>query len=68
MKIDPPYSVSQAKPLFYEAVSTAKRKPVIVIDDAQDTSPEALLMLKAMTNFDGDSSHRITFILAGSDA
>jgi len=65
MKIDPPYSVSKAKPLFYDAVGGAKRKPVIVIDDAQDTSPEALLMLKAMTNFDGDSSHRITFILAG---
>ena len=38
---------------------------MIVIDDAQDTSTEALLMLKAMTNFEADSSHRITFILAG---
>lgn len=65
MKIDPPYSASKAKPVFYDAVTEAKRKPVIVIDDAQDTSPEALLMLKAMTNFDGDSSHRITFILSG---
>lgn len=65
MKIDPPHSITKAKPLFYDAVAEAKRKPVIVIDDAQDTSPEALLMLKAMTNFDGDSSNRITFIIAG---
>mgnify|MGYP000207689151 CR=1 FL=1 len=65
MKINPPHSITKAKPVFYDAVTEAKRKPVIVIDDAQDTSPEALLMLKAMTNFDGDSSNRITFILAG---
>lgn len=65
MKIDPPHSITRAKPLFYDAVAEAKRTPVIVIDDAQDTSTEALLMLKAMTNFEADSSHRITFILAG---
>ena len=65
MKIDPPHSITKAKPLFYDAVAEAKRTPVIVIDDAQDTSTEALLMLKAMTNFEADSSHRITFILAG---
>jgi len=65
MKIDPPYSITRAKPVFYQAVAEAKRKPVIVIDDAQDTAAEALLMLKAMTNFDADSATRITFILAG---
>lgn len=65
MKIDPPHSITRAKPIFYDAVAEAKRTPVIVIDDAQDTATEALLMLKAMTNFEADSSHRITFILAG---
>ncbi len=65
MKIDPPYSMTRAKPAFYNAVAEATRKPVIVIDDAQDTAKEALLTLKAMTNFEADSSHRITFILAG---
>lgn len=65
MKIDPPHSITKAKPAFYQAVAEAKRKPVVVIDDAQDTSTEALLMLKAMTNFEADSSNRITFILAG---
>lgn len=65
MKIDPPHSITKAKPLFFEAVAEAKRKPVVVIDDAQDTAPEALLMLKAMTNFEADSRNRITFIIAG---
>ena len=65
MKIDPPYSLSRAKPLFYTAVLEAKRKPLVLIDDAQDAAPEALLSLKSMTNFDADSSNRITFILAG---
>ncbi len=65
MKIDPLHSITRTKPPFNDAVAEAKRTPVIVIDDAQDTSTEALLMLKAMTNFEADSSHRITFILAG---
>jgi len=65
MKIDPPYSATKAKPVFYDAVAEAKRKPVVVIDDAQDTAAEALLALKAMTNFDGDSANRISFILVG---
>jgi type II secretory pathway predicted ATPase ExeA len=65
MKIDPPHSITKTKPIFYAAVAEAKRTPVVVIDDAQDTATEALLILKAMTNFEADSSHRITFILAG---
>jgi len=65
MKINPPYSMSKAKPVFYNAVAGATRKPVIVLDDAQDTAPEALLMLKSMTNFEADSRNLITFILAG---
>lgn len=65
MKIDPPYSMTKVKPVFFNAVAEAARKPVIVLDDAQDTAPEALLMLKSMTNFEADSQHHITFILAG---
>ena len=65
MKIDPPHSIGKAKPLFYAAAAEATRKPVVIIDDAQDASPDALLALKAMTNFESDSSNRITFILAG---
>ena len=65
MNIDPPYSMIRAKPMFYSAVADAKRKPVIVLDDAQDAAPEVLLMLKSMTNFEADSRNCITFILAG---
>ncbi len=65
MKIDPPHSITKAKPVSYDAVAEAKRKPVVVIDDAQDAAAEALLMLKAMTSFDADSAHRITFIISG---
>jgi type II secretory pathway predicted ATPase ExeA len=65
MKVDPPHSIFKAKQLFFSAVSEAARKPVIVLDDAQDACPEALLAIKAMTNFDSDSRNRITFILVG---
>lgn len=65
MKIDPPHSIGKAKPLFFSAVSESSRKPVVVLDDAQDVCSEALLSIKAMTNFDSDSQNRITFILTG---
>ncbi|MFW6364169.1 MAG: ExeA family protein [Spirochaeta sp.] len=65
MKIDPPHSIGKAKPAFFAAASEATRKPVVILDDAQDASPDALLALKAMTNFESDSRTRITFILAG---
>jgi type II secretory pathway predicted ATPase ExeA len=65
MKIEPPHSIGKAKPAFFTAASDATRKPVVILDDAQDASISALLELKAMTNFESDSSTRITFILAG---
>lgn len=65
LKIEPPHSIAKAKPAFFAAVSDASRKPVVILDDAQDASTEALLELKSMTNFESDSRTRITFILAG---
>ena len=65
MKIDPPHSILKAKPVFFAAVAEASRKPVVILDDAQDSSTEALLAIKTMTNFDSDSRNRITFILLG---
>lgn len=65
MKIDPPYSAPKAKSLYFVSVAEATRTPIVIIDDTQDVSPEALLALKAMTNFASDSQTRITFILAG---
>lgn len=65
MKIEPPHSLSKAKPTFYTAVSEAVRKPVVILDDAQDAVKDVLMALKPMTNFDSDSKSRITFLLVG---
>ena len=65
MKVDPPHSILKTKPIFFAAVAEASLKPVVILDDAQDSSPEALLAIKTMTNFDSDSRNRITFILVG---
>jgi type II secretory pathway predicted ATPase ExeA len=65
MKIEPPHSLGKAKTAFFQAVEESARKPVIVLDDAQDIAEEALLALKPLTNFDSDSRNRITFVLTG---
>ena len=65
LKIDPPHSSAKAKPLFYSTIDGMTKKPVVIIDDAQDISPDALLSIKAMVNFNHDSQNRVTFILAG---
>jgi type II secretory pathway predicted ATPase ExeA len=65
MKIEPPHSLGKAKPAFFSAVEETSRKPVVVLDDAQDMAEEALVSIKALTNFNSDSQNRITFILTG---
>ncbi len=65
MKIEPPHSLLKAKPAFFQAVQDSPRKPVVVLEDAQDVAEEALISIKALTNFNSDSQNRITFILAG---
>ena len=65
MKVDPPHSLTRVKTAFFSAVGEANHKPVVILDDAQDTAPEALLAIKTMTNFESDSRNRITFILVG---
>jgi type II secretory pathway predicted ATPase ExeA len=65
LKIEPPHSLGKAKPAFFQAVEEGSRKPVVVLDDAQDVAEEALISIKALTNFNSDSQNRITFILTG---
>lgn len=65
MKIEAPRSRIKVKTLYFKTVAESAKKPVVIIDDAQDMSEEALLSLKAMVNFDHDSSSRICFVLAG---
>ncbi len=61
--IDPPYRYAAACSLYFKSVSELQRKPVIVIDDAQDMHESALLAIKTLVNFDSDSTSRITFII-----
>lgn len=65
LKIDPPFFAGQAKQLFFKTIPELARKPVVILDDAQDLAPGALLAIKSMTNFHFDSRTAITFVLAG---
>lgn len=65
MKIEAPRSRIKVKTLYFKTISEASKKPVVIIDDAQDMSEEALLSIKAMVNFNQDSASRICFILTG---
>ena len=61
----PPHFPAKAKRLFYQLLPELTRKPIVVVDDAQDMQEAALKSIKSMVNFDFDSANRITFILAG---
>ena len=61
----PPHFPSRAKRLFYQLIPELTRKPIVVVDDAQDMQETALKSIKSMVNFDFDSVNKITFILAG---
>lgn len=61
----PPHFPAKAKRLFYQMIPELTRKPIVVLDDAQDMQDSALRSIKSMANFDFDSTNKITFILAG---
>jgi MSHA biogenesis protein MshM len=63
--IDPPFSPIKAKAVYFKSISDMSKKPVVVVDDAQDMRDSALLSVKDMVNFESDSKSRITFILSG---
>ena len=65
LKIDPPFFSGQASQLFFKTIPDLNRKPVVVIDDAQDLAATALTAIKGMVNFHFDSRTAITFVLAG---
>ena len=65
LKIEPPFFSSQASQLFFKTIPELNRKPVVIIDDAQDLAGTALTAIKAMVNFQFDSRSNITFVLAG---
>ena len=62
---DPPRYTQPARRMFFSVVPELSRKPIALIDDAQEMKDAALLSLKSLANFDSDSQTRITFILSG---
>ena len=48
LKIDPPFFSGQASQLFFKTIPELNRKPVVIIDDAQDLAATALTAIKSM--------------------
>ena len=65
LKIDPPFFATQANHLFFKTIPELPRKPVVILDDAQDLPAAALAAIKNMVSFHFDASTVITFVLAG---
>lgn len=65
LNIDSPYFAGAARSCFFKCIPGLAKKPIVILDDAQELKDSALLCLKSMVNFDCDSKNRITFILAG---
>ena len=65
LQVTPPHFGDKAKRLYFKTVAEMSKKPVIIIDDAQELKDSALTGIKAMVNFDCDSKNKITFILSG---
>ena len=63
--IEPPFSPVKTKTLYTRSVLEMKKKPVIIIDDAQDLADTPLLTVKSLVNFLQDSSNRVTVLLSG---
>ena len=65
IKVEPPFRLFAAKRLYEKVIPEFKKKPVIILDDAQDLNDDALLELRNLVNFDVDSKNRLCFILSG---
>jgi type II secretory pathway predicted ATPase ExeA len=65
LHVEPPFSATKARALYYKTIAEHPKLPVVIIDDAQDLKESAILSLKALVNHEQDSRHRITFVLCG---
>jgi general secretion pathway protein A len=65
LHIDPPYTKTQAKFMYFKKIPESKKKPIVIIDDAQEIMDSAFLELKSLINFEMDSMNFITIILTG---
>ena len=48
LKIDPPFFSGRASQLFFKIIPELNKKPVVIIDDAQDLAPTALTAIRSM--------------------
>ncbi|MBU1456997.1 MAG: AAA family ATPase [Proteobacteria bacterium] len=65
MKVNPPYRLHDAKRLYEKVIFEFRKKPVIILDDAQELNDDAILELKNLVSFDVDSKNRLCVILSG---
>ena len=65
LQINPPHFSDKARRLYFKKIPEFSKKPIIIIDDAQELKDSAFSGLKAMVNFECDSKNKITFILSG---
>jgi len=63
--VEPPYNYAKSRTLYFKSVAEHQRKPVVIIDDAQDMKEAALLSVKNLVNFNSDSKSKITFVMCG---
>ena len=61
----PPRYTQPARAMFFSLVPELSRKPIVLIDDAQEVKDATLLSLKSLANFASDSQLKISFILSG---
>ena len=65
LKVEPPFRSHNAKQLYEKVILESRKKPIIIIDDAQELTDDALLEIKNMVSFDVDSVNRVSVILTG---
>ena len=65
LKIEPAFRLHAVKRQYEKYVGELNKKPVIVLDDAQDLSDEALCEIKHLVSFEADSKHRVCVVLSG---
>jgi general secretion pathway protein A len=65
IKVEPPFRLSKAKRLFEKVIPEFRKKPVIILDDAQDIYDDALLEIRNLVSFDVDSKNKLCVILSG---
>jgi len=65
IKVEPPFHLFTSKRLYEKNISESRRKPIIILDDVQDLTNDALMEIKNLVSFDADSRHRICIIISG---